>query len=80
MLLIVLFATAALVAGFEADLAAASALGALAFVLFVLEVDGAARATAALGRPWDRQREFADFELAADLQRQARMARLGEVA
>ena len=75
-----LFATGALVAGFEADLAAASALGALAFVLFVLEVDGAARATAALGRAVERQRELADFELAADLQRQARMARLGEVA
>ena len=70
-------ATVALVAGIDGDLAAASVLGALAFVCLVLEVDGAARATAALRRAVERQRELADFELAADLQR-AR-ARIGEV-
>jgi len=78
--LVALFAAGALVASFESDLVAASLLGALALGLFVLELEGAARATAALRRAVERQRELADFELAADLQRRARMARLGEVA
>ena len=65
--LLLLLAAGALVAGIDGDVAAASVLGALAVVLLVLELDGAARATAALRHAVERQRELADYELATDL-------------
>ena len=76
--LFVLVAASAVVAGLDGD-AALRRYSAGALALLVLEVDGASRATAALRLAVARQQALADYDLAADLQRRARAASLGEV-